>query len=573
MGSKPLLREAVNNPGLLAPVVAAGLLGGLLAIAQAYCLALIIDGAFLGGQDLAGLLPLVYILLPVMAARAGLLWAGEVVGFRLAAGIQAGLRRQATARLFALGPVHAGGERAGELVNMLVQGIDSLEAYFAKYLPQLVTAAVIPPAILTVVFQLDPAAAAIMLVTAPFIPLFMALIGRWAGTVQRRQWGALSRLSGHFFDVLQGLATLKLFNRSREQVAVIARLSGQLRDTTLGVLRVAFLSALTLELLATLSTALVAVAVGLKLLYGGLEFRQAFFVLLLAPEYYLPLRLLGGHFHAGLAGATAAERIYGLLAGGPPAICSDGEPFAASRINVRFEGVTFTYPGGARPALHDVTFSIGMGECVALVGPSGAGKSTVADLLLGFIRPDSGAVTVNGRDLGGLQPVEWLAHVACVPQFPHLFAATVADNIGFGAPGGREAVEAAARAAGAHDFIVRLPAGYDTVIGEGGLGLSGGEAQRIALARAFFKDAPLVLLDEPASGLDPGNEALVRAALERLAAGRTVLVIAHRLSTACRADRIIVLSGGRIAEEGRHADLLAAGGAYRWLAAAYRGPA
>jgi len=218
-----------------------------------------------------------------------------------------------------------------------------------------------------------------------------------------------------------------------------------------------------------------------------------------------------------------------------------------------------------------VSFAIEPGERVALVGPSGAGKTTIADLLLGFIRPSSGTILVNGRELGSIRRADWLRHVAYVPQFPHLFYGTISDNIRFGAPGGREKVEEASRNAAAHAFISRLPAGYDTLIGEGGMKLSGGEAQRIAIARAFFKDAPLVILDEATAGLDPETETLVRQALSRLLAGRTAIIIAHRLSTACQADRILVLDGGKVAEAGTHQELLARQGLYFRLAGAYRG--
>jgi len=571
MLSPALTGEVRKNQPLFGLLIAVGLAGGMAAIVQASFLADIVDGAFLGGLGPAELQPGLYALLAAAAARALCIFGQEMLGFRLAADIKTSLRGRLLARLFALGPVAVERESGGELVNTFVDGVERVDAYCAKYLPQLASAAFIPPVILAVVFPLDAAAGLILLVTAPLIPVFMVLIGRWASRVEERQWSLLSRLSAHFFDVLQGLTTLKIFNRSQEQQAVIARLSDEFRDSTLGVLKVAFLSALTLELLATLSTALAAVVVGLKLLYGQLDFRQAFFVLVLAPEYYLPLRLLGSRFHAGLAGQTAAERIFRLLGPAAPAPGAEGkEAFGGQdRVEIAFEKVSFAYDD--RPVLRSVSFTVAAGERVALVGPSGAGKTTVVDLLLTFIRPTAGTITVNGRNLSGVSRSDWLAQVAYLPQFPHLFYGTVADNIKFGLPGSQAKVEEAARAAGADEFISHLPRGYDTVIGEGGRGLSGGEAQRIAIARAFYRKAPLLILDEATTGLDPRSEATVREALRRLMTGRTVIIIAHRLSTACQADRILVIDQGEIVQAGNHNELVAVEGLYRRLLTAYRG--
>ena len=504
------------------------------------------------------------------AIRAASAWGAETLGYRLAAMVKLSLRRQALARIFALGPTAAAGEKTGELVTTLVEGVESLEAYFAKYLPQLVQAVAVPLLVAAAVWSRDAVSALLLLVTAPMIPVFMLLIGKWAERLSRGRWETLSRLSGHFYDVLRGLYTLKLFGRSREQAEVIIRCSERFRMATMSVLRVAFLSALALELLATISTALVAVTVGLKLLYGGLDFRAALLILVLAPEFYLPLRQLGGHFHAGLAAKAAAARIFTLLDQQVPTAAGGANMLEQGNVTVEFAAVSFTYPGGARPALNNASFLIEPGEQVALVGRSGAGKSTVVNLLLGLVAPDEGAVYINGQELARLDRAAWLSQVAYIPQFPHLFVATVADNIRMGAEGDETAVIEAAKAAGAHEFILALPDGNDTVVGEGGRGLSGGEAQRIAIARAFFRQAPLVIIDEATASLDPRSEMAVRKALGRLTAGRTVLVIAHRLTTVYRADRIVVLEEGRVAETGRHQDLAVGGGVYSRLVAAGR---
>jgi ATP-binding cassette subfamily C protein CydD len=341
----------------------------------------------------------------------------------------------------------------------------------------------------------------------------------------------------------------------------------------MGVLRVTFLSALVLELVATISTAVVAVQIGLRLLYGQLAFQQGFFVLLLAPEFYLPLRLLGTRFHAGMQGVAAAQRIFEVLEtpAAEHSARSSGRPGPSpKRLDIRFRGVHYAYEEGKRPALNGLSFELPQGRSLALVGPSGAGKSTVAYLMLRFIEPDQGAITVGGQPLDALSPAAWREQVAWVPQNPYLFHGTVAENICLARPDASlDQVESAASQASASGFIEALPKGYGTVIGERGARLSGGEAQRIALARAFLKDAPLLILDEATANLDPEIEAMVQEAMARLLPGRTALIIAHRLSTVYRADRIVVLDRGQLAQEGSHIDLMQQSGLYRRLVGAY----
>ncbi len=574
MFHRDLWQEGKKQGCLLALLTGAGVAAGGAAVAQAYVFAHLVDGVFRKGVGVNELAPWIYSLVALMVTRAAVVWLIEAVGSRLAQTVITGLRRRLLAHLAALGPVHGGAERTGELANLLGEGLESLDAFFARYLPQLVVAVAVPLLVLAVVAPIDGTAALIMLATAPLIPVMMVLIGRWAGELHKKRWQVLGRLSGHFLDVVKGLTTLKLFGRSREQTKIIFAYSEEFRRQTMGVLRVAFLSALSLELLSTISVALVAVTIGLKLLYGGIGFEGAFFILLLAPEFYLPFRLLGSHFHAGAAAIAAAERVFGLLAQPLPANVFGVLPWTAGEaITVELTAVDFSYPGRDQPALQNVSFAIPAGKRVALVGPSGAGKTTVVNLLLGFAAPSRGSIRVNGQDLGRIRREDWLCRVAYIPQSPYIFAGTVADNIRQGSEGLLTEVAAAAEAAEAHEFISRLPQGYDTLIGEGGLALSGGEAQRIAIARAFYRQAAVIILDEATSGLDPRTEKAVRAGLDRLLAGRTALVVAHRLTTVYTADTIIVLTDGMVNEQGRHEELMARQGVYSRLVGAYRGTA
>ena len=571
MLDKKLVRETGQVRLILTATIGLGLLSGFFTVLQASWFARIINAVFIGGQDLSGVWPGLLLLLPLFFLRSAVLWLRDFFAQRMVSRIQSDLRRRLLDKLFHLGPLYARQERTGELVNLFGEGVDALEAYFARYIPQLALAAMIPPLIVAFVFPLDLVSGLIMVLTAPLIPLFMILIGKWADELSREQWQSLSRMSAHFLDALQGLTTLKIFGRSKTQIEIIGRISDRFRETTMGVLRVAFLSALVLELLATLGTALVAVALGLALVYGRITFEKAFFILLLAPEFYLPLRLLGTQFHAGLSGASAAERIYQVL----DTVLEDttaGGAFLESprgRLTISFAGVSCRYEKERGAVLQDVSFELLPGQKTILAGASGAGKTTVTNLLLRFLEPSSGEIMVNGIPLHKIEAGEWRQRTALVSQHPYLFPGTIGENIRLGRPQATEdELMTAARLADADDFIRQLPAGYDTLIGDGGAALSGGQQQRVALARAFLKDARLLIIDEGTSGLDQDSEGRIQSALELLAADRTVLVIAHHLPLADHSGQILVLEDGCLVESGDHPSLMKKMGAYHRLVTA-----
>jgi ATP-binding cassette subfamily C protein CydD len=572
-----LLKQVSMVRTALGLAVLAGLFVGLATVLQARQVSQIIAGVFLGGLSLAEVMPWMGTLLVVIAARALFGYIADRAAVRAALRVKEQLREAFTRRLLDLGPAFTQGERSGELINTATQGIEALDAYFSQFLPQLALAGLLPLAYLAIVFPLDPLSGLVLLLTGPLIPFFMFLIGSAAARLTQRQWSALGRMSAYFLDTIQGLVTLKTLGRSRDQASRIAEVGEQYRLATMNVLRVTFLSALVLELLSTLGTAIIAVEIGLRLLYGRLDFEAAFFLLLLAPEFYLPLRSLGLRFHASMAGVNAARRIFEvleqpLLTPAAPAQRSQPVPSLRHPFEIAFRDVRFTYPGRSQPALDGVSLTIVSGQTLALVGASGSGKSTLAQLLLCFLRPDSGTLLVNGIPISALPVEAWRAQVAWVPQQPAIFHGSIADNLRMARP--NASVEDLRRAAGqAHllEFIDSLPQGFDAPVGEGGALLSGGQAQRLALARAFLRDAPFLVLDEPTAHLDVAQEHLLQETTRSLCRGRTVVVIAHRLSTVAQVDRVAVLDAGRVHESGVPAALLAQGGAYARLLSAYAG--
>ena len=545
----------------------------VIVVVQARLLSDVVNRVFILHQTLNDVWPFLAVMLWLAMVRAVSVWSGDVFAQKSANHLKGSLRADLTQRIFALGPAFTRAERSGELVNAAVEGVEVLDEYLTLFQPLRALAMIVPVFVALIIFLLDPPTVLILIFTGPVLVLFLALIGSRAKEITERRYLELSWMSAFFLDVLQGLATLKMFGRSREQIETIREISVHYGNTTLEVLRTAFQTALVLEWGGTVATAFVAVEISLRLMSGGISFERALAVLVITPEFFLPLRQLAIRYHAGTAGQAAADRIFAILDQPPPSPrSSTSRSSVPARSDLRFDQVSFAYDGGQRPALQDFSLHIPHGQTVALVGATGAGKSTVANLLLRFIDPDRGSISVAGMPLIEIDPAVWRSQVAWVPQQPHLFYGTIADNIRLARPTAtQDEVRVAATAAHAHDFIQKLPRGYDTPIGEQGARLSGGQQQRLALARAFLKDAPFLILDEATSHLDAESEALLQDALARLLRGRTALIIAHRLKLVYTADRVAVMQQGRAVETGTHATLLAKNGAYRQLVASYEG--
>jgi thiol reductant ABC exporter CydD subunit len=543
-----LLKYARATRPFLIALVVVGTAGAALIIVQAWLLADIIAGAFTGGKGTAALSLPFTLLLAVVVGRAILGWGREVMADRASARVKAQLRDALLGHVAALGPGRAADQWTGQIAVLTTRGIDALDGYFSLYLPQLCLAGIVPVAVLAAIGVQDWISALIIAGTLPLIPLFMALVGAATRERMEHQLRSLQQLAGHFLDVVAGLPTLKVFGRAKPQIGAVGAVTDEYRLATMSTLRITFLSSLILELVATLSVALVAVEIGLRLMGGHLGLRTAVMVLVLAPEAYLPLRQLGANYHASAEGVAAARQVFSVLEMPLPThgCRSDVPDPAVSAIEI--EGLRVQYQGRPRPALDEISLAIAPGEVLAITGPSGCGKSTLLAVMLGFQSPSTGSVHVGGVDLAELDPDAWRAQVSWMPQRPHLFAASIADNIRLGHPNATNAeVSSAVAAAGLREVLARKPAGLETMLGDDGAGLSVGERQRVALARAFLREAPLLLLDEPTANLDGGTEAEVLAALRRLVAGRTVLLVAHRPALVALADRVLELGAVPVA--------------------------
>jgi len=559
-----LLRHARAARSHLIVTVLLGLAGTGLIVIQAALLAHALATATAGtgalGTGARALAGTLVFLLGVVTARAAVAYGAETAALRAAARVKSELRRKLIGHCLRLAPASPDGQRPGQVAATATRGLDALDPYFARYLPQLVLSAAVPLAVVATVTAADWISGVVIAVTLPLIPFFAALAGLHTKAATRRQWRLLAQLGGHFLDVVQGLPTLKAFGRAKFQEQVIATVTSEHRKATMATLRIAFLSALVLELSAALATAVVAVETGLRLLYGHLPYQTALLVLLLTPEAYLPLRAVAAQYHASAEGTAAAESVFAILdtplpaPAAQPATPPAGRPAPVRSVPdlrsapIRLTGVTVTYPGRDRPAVEGLDLAIDPGELIVLIGPSGAGKTTVLRLLLGFTAPAAGTVRVGGTDLAAV-PVElWRAQLAWVPQHPRLFEGSVADNIALGKPSAsRAAIEDAATLAGAAAFIEALPRGYDTQLEERAARLSAGERQQLALARAFLRDAPLLLLDEPTAHLAPAAAAAIGDAIGSSLSRRTIIMATHRNPGLRTVSKVITLDGPRLA--------------------------
>ncbi|SES15784.1 thiol reductant ABC exporter subunit CydD [Salisediminibacterium halotolerans] len=562
-------------------LIAGSLLMGITIVAMAYFIVAVVDLVFLQGASFDETTGYLFGLAVVLLLRALLTYLNGRTGIYMAAKIKARFRKN-LADTYRQNPLETAiTGQTGEKVSVYVDAVDDIDGYFRNYYPQLMQSSVVPLVLLGAIFYANWISGLIILVTAPFIPIAMIVVGKNAEKKSEEQMEELNRFSGTFLDILQGLATLKFFGRSKEKADVLEKSSLAYRDQTMGVLRVAFLTSLMLEFISMLSIAIVALEVGLRLvIYDQLSFFTAFFVLILTPEFFASLKELGTAFHNGKASTGAAERVMGELNKG------DKEPQRAEKDvqyriesketppEITLEAVRFSYRDDSA-VIKGVDAVIPSGSQTAVIGPSGAGKTTVLNLLAGLAQPDEGTVSVNGVDLQAIYEEDWFRQISYITQEPYIFSGTIRENavIGMEADVSGPELEEAVEKAGMRPVIEELPDGFATVVGEGGRQLSGGEKQRLALVRAFLKKPRVILFDEPTVGLDLRTEQILRCSIEELSQGATMITVAHRLHTIRHADQLLYLEGGILQGQGTHEELLAKLPAYQEMVRVHRGGA
>lgn len=551
------------------------ILTGATVIGQAYFFVTIVDRVFLRGHTFQEILPFLGGLLAVLAARAALTYWSGLTGVKLAAKVKREFR-VALLQKFSHSPVQASLKgQSGQKVSVMMDAVDEIDPYFSRYVPQVIQSSIIPIMILIAAFSQHVNTGLIILFTAPFIPIFMIVVGLKTKKKSEEQMDKLNAFSGTFLDTLQGLTTLKLFGRSAKQQETIENSSLSFRDATMEVLRIAFLSSLMLEFISMLAIGLIALEVGLQLVvFENVTFFTAFFVLVLAPEFYLYLKELGSAFHTGRGSMGAAKKVTDELAEEENPIAWGDASFQVEQgpPSIQLNGLGFRY-GEQGFAINNISVDIPPYTQLALIGRSGAGKSTLLNLMAGLIRPSEGEVLVDGKPLFEYEEKAWFYRVSYISQNPYLFSGTIADNIAIGgkAEATQEEIREAATKAGILTLIESLPQGFETKIGEAGRGLSGGEKQRLALARAFLKKTSVILFDEPTTGLDLQTERILQASMKELAKTSTVITVAHRLHTIKQADTILLLDSGQLLAQGTHDELVEAVAPYREMVSVQQG--
>ena len=535
-------------------VLVLSLCSGACTAVQALVVAKIVNRIFFLAQPMTSVYWLFVLLVAVIVLRGIFQWIEERFALAVAGIVKHSLLERLLEQVGVLGPGEMDHQQRGEFFVLLTQGLGNLDVYFCRYLPQLFKSVLIPIAYLLVVFPLDWISGLIFLVTTPLIPGFMMLIGKWSRRMAGSSWEAMARMGGYLQDVLAGLATLRNWNREYKQEQKIRRVSDDFRLATMKTMRVAFLSALTLELFTTISIALVAVGLGIRLADGREVFEVALFIILLAPEYFQPLRQLGQRYHDSQNAILSADQMFQFLgqkaSTKKPAVSQEAEGNrrgAEVAPGVELRNLSFNW--GEREILRDLSLRLEPGAVYAVAGRSGAGKTTLLRILAGALTQKSGDLLVDGREFIGWE------NLSVIPAQPYFFRGTVLENITLGRQVSRQQVEEICRAIGAHEFISKLPQGYDTLLGQEGQRLSGGQGQMVSIARAMVQSGGLLLCDEATSSLDAATEQVVEAALDKLYSGRTVLVSAHRLHTLKRAREIFVLEDGCIVQRGSYDEL------------------
>ncbi|MBA9026624.1 thiol reductant ABC exporter subunit CydD [Peribacillus huizhouensis] len=535
-------------------------LSGVVIVFQAYYFVKIVDLVFLKNASFGVIEHPLWILLALLFARVLFMYAARRTGIRLASKVKGDIRRLLFVK-YAKNPIQASlSGQTGRKVSTAMDAVDEIDSYFSSYIPQIIQTAIVPVLILLAVFTQPAFSGLLMLITAPFIPIFMAIIGIKTQKKAENQMEKMAAFSGHFLDTLQGLTTLKLFGRARQQRETIRKSSFDFRDATMEVLKIAFISSLTLEFISTLSIGLIAFELCLRLVvFKNISFFSAFFILILAPDFYLSLKDLGNAFHSGRGSKGAFQKVADELAQeersilwGTVHLLKDSSPPA-----LEIQDLTFTYDEGDF-AIKNLNVTIPPYEKIAIVGPNGSGKTTLLHIIAGLLEPTAGVIRVNNKSRTEYEEESWFNQISYISQNPYLFSGTIAENICLGGDpqASMKDVELAAQKAGLSKMIQSLEHGIDTTIGEAGRGLSGGEKQRVALARAFLKQPSLILFDEPTTGLDLYTEQILQASMCELSKKSTVITVAHRLYTIQDADQILFLKNGRLVAAGRHDDLI-----------------